>query len=416
MNTSIQLSVLANKMVFPAIGQPQVLYVLAKLEQTAGAVVSRMPLNFTLCLDVSGSMSGKKLDTVKQSVSRIVDKMQPDDVISIVVFGSSADVIVPAQEVRDPQAIKRLIDAIDTTGSTNMSAGIKDALKQSAKYASPNRVNRMLLLTDGHPDNKKGAINQADRCGNSDLPIICLGFGDDWNEDLLLDLAQRSTKKGTPITEYIPNAQDADRIFDTVYQDIQVSAKNASLVIRMVAGMEAMKVWQCFPLISDVSRNSIQGRAVSVEIGELQQQGQYFLAKIMMPAKNPGRFRVAQVSAEYEIPGQGRTSVSEDLIVQCSANQMEYNVQPHGEVMNWVERVQAHKLQTIALRDAEQGNVANATRKLKQAVTILLDQGNTEQAAALQNEINSMEQNGQLSDKGKKTIRLGGQRTIRLGG
>ena len=68
--------------------------------------------------------------------------------------------------------------------------------------------------------------------------------------------------------------------------------------------------------------------------------------------------------------------------------------------MNIVEKVSAHKLQTRALEDLSAGNVAGATQKLQGAVTRLLNQGETELAQTMQQEINNIQQGGQMTSAG----------------
>jgi Ca-activated chloride channel family protein len=76
--------------------------------------------------------------------------------------------------------------------------------------------------------------------------------------------------------------------------------------------------------------------------------------------------------------------------------------------------VQAYKLQTQALSEAEQGNAQAASQKLRQAVTILLSQGEAELAEQMSQEAERLDQSGQLSSEAKKTIRLTSRKTIRL--
>ena len=60
------------------------------------------------------------------------------------------------------------------------------------------------------------------------------------------------------------------------------------------------------------------------------------------------------------------------------------------------------------------GDVGSATRKLRQAVTILLSQGETDLADQMQQEADRLEQSGQISSEGKKTIILTSRKTVRL--
>jgi Ca-activated chloride channel family protein len=73
--------------------------------------------------------------------------------------------------------------------------------------------------------------------------------------------------------------------------------------------------------------------------------------------------------------------------------------------MNLVEKVTAHKLQTRALTEADAGNIAAATRKLRAAATRLLDLGEEELARSALSEAQNLEQQGQMSAAGTRKLR-----------
>ena len=75
-------------------------------------------------------------------------------------------------------------------------------------------------------------------------------------------------------------------------------------------------------------------------------------------------------------------------------------------VMNMVERVSAHTLQTRALQDAQAGNVAGATAKLQAAYTRLLNMGEGDLAEATRQEIENLQSQGQISAAGTKKLAL----------
>ncbi len=78
------------------------------------------------------------------------------------------------------------------------------------------------------------------------------------------------------------------------------------------------------------------------------------------------------------------------------------------------KRCTAFKLQTQALDEAQLGNLDGATRKLRQAVTILLNQGEDDLAGKMRQEADRLEQSGEISSEGKKTILLTSRKTVRL--
>jgi Ca-activated chloride channel family protein len=362
-------------------------------------------------------MAGPKLRNMKEAVKRIIDQLDPSDVISIVTFETRTRVLFPAQLATDIDDLKGKVDGIDDGGGTNMAAGFREGMKQVQQYLGPDRISRLVLLTDGEvTDKEDDSRREADNAGAMGVPIIGLGLGKDWNEDFIFDLSDRSllaADSRTGQVDYIQNPDDAINIFQDVYNSMQVVAQDTTINIRMVQGLEARRVWQVTPMINDISLRTIQGRAIVIPAGELEQSGTSYLVEMMLPPRPEGVVRIAQTDVSYIVPTQGQMRDAVDLVVNFTSDPTKYN-QMDGRVMNIVERVQAFKLQTQALNEAEMGQVGQATQKLRQAVTILLSQGEDDLADQMQKEVNQLEQSGEISSEGKKTIKLTSRKTVRL--
>jgi len=415
---ALQLTSMCNRPGVPLLDQPQLIYVLTELNPSSSISTARLPLNFTLVLDRSGSMAGEKLRTMKEAVKNIIDQLEPDDLISIVSFETRTKTLVQAQPALNKEDLKRKVDSIKAGGGTTMAPALEEGLAQVVKQYNTDRVNRIVLLTDGEAtDNESNSRRLADMAGERGIPIIGLGFGKDWNEDFLFDLADRSVlaEPGSRagMSDYIPTPAEANRIFQDVYQSMQVVAQDVTITIRMVQGMEARKVWQVAPLIKDLGRSVTQGRAILIPVGQLERQGAAYLAEIMLPPRPDGVVRIAQTDVTYSLPDLGEQRQAIDLIVNFSQDPQVYTPL-NGRVMNILEKVQAFKLQTQALDEAEIGNVGSATRKLRQAVTILLSQGETDLANQMEQEADQLEHSGQISSEGKKTIKLTSRKTTKL--
>jgi Ca-activated chloride channel homolog len=418
MSDLLRLSSICNRVGVPVIDQPQLVYILTELLPGTSMSDLRLPLNFALVLDRSGSMAGEKLKMMKDAVKNIISQLSADDIVSIVTFETKTQVLIEAQPAANKDEIKSQVEKIRDGGGTNMAPAIQEGLRLVGKNLGPERVTRLVLLTDGEAtDNEDDSRNLANLAGTQGIRIIGLGFGKDWNEDFLFDLADRSvlSAPGSRMgrADYIPTPEDANKIFQDVYQSMQVVAKNALVTIRMVQGIEARRIWQVTPLIKDLGKSVIQGRAVVVPVGELEKSGAAYLAEIMLPPRTQGAVRIAQTDVTYEIPNAEQKREAVDLIVNYSSDPA-INNQVNGRVMNVIEKVQAFKLQTQALDEADTGNVQSATQKLRQAVTILLSQGETDLASQMKEEAERLEQSGELSTEGKKTIKLTSRKTVRL--
>jgi Ca-activated chloride channel family protein len=418
MSTALQFSSLCNRAAVPALNQPQLIYVLTELVPGQAMANVRMPLNFALVLDRSGSMAGEKLRNMKEAVKRIIDQLDPNDIVSLITFETRTQLLAQAQPARDKAALKRLVDRIDDGGGTVMAPAIYEGIRQVSTYNTRDRISRIIMLTDGEATDKEDDSRiQADQAGSMGLQIIGMGFGKDWKEDIMFELADRSQLL-TPGTrggkvEFIRSPDQAMGIFQEVFQSMQIVAQNVATNVRLVQGLEARRVWQVAPIIRDISLGAIQGRAVVVQAGDLEQGGAAYLYEIMLPPRPEGMVRFAQTDVTYAVPGASPERQAADLVLQFTNDPAQYN-QYNGRVMNIVEKVQAFKLQTMALSEAEAGNVGSATRKLRAAVTILLNQGDSELAQQMSQEADRLEQSGQISSEGKKTIKLTSRKTVKL--
>ncbi len=129
----------------PVTGGSQVAYVLLETKPSDLMAQVRMPLNFALVIDHSGSMRGAKLKNVREAVKIVIDRLEPTDYISVVIFDDTAQVIIPSMPCNDKPGMKAAIDRIQDAGGTTMSLGMIQGLGELRRWNIPNAVNRMIL-------------------------------------------------------------------------------------------------------------------------------------------------------------------------------------------------------------------------------------------------------------------------------
>jgi Ca-activated chloride channel family protein len=352
-------------------GGSQVAYVLVEARPAQDATLVRMPLNFALVLDHSGSMKGEKLRSVKEAVKMVVDEMEPQDIVSVVTFDDNAHVIVPAQQVTSKDAIKRSVDGIKDGGGTTMSLGMSVGLNELRKHAAPGRVTRMVLLTDGV------TYGDADRCrriaddaGAAGISIYPLGIGADWEEDLLDNIGQRSS--GMP-AEFIRTPSDALGIFQRQLQSAAaVAVRNVQMTLRLSAGVTPRKAVKVLPLISEQAQDVLSDRQVTVALGDLERDTpQALLVELVIEPKPSGTFRIAQAELTYDVPGGAQTeSVRADAVVTFTTESVPAE-EGNALVLNYVEKANAHRLVTRVLDEYKK--TGKVTVRLHPNVTRVLD-------------------------------------------
>src|SRR5258707_4985533 len=108
----------------PATGGSQLAYVLLETRPTEMMAQVRMPLNFALVLDHSGSMKGAKLKNVKEAVKMVIDRLEPTDYLSVVIFDYTSQVIISSMPCNDKPGMKATIDQILEAGGPTMALGM----------------------------------------------------------------------------------------------------------------------------------------------------------------------------------------------------------------------------------------------------------------------------------------------------
>lgn len=404
MTEAIQLQVTLNKPAIPVTSTQQLVYVLIEAKPTEVISQTRMSLNFGFVLDHSGSMRGAKIERLKEAVALALTKMAPDDLVSVTIFNDSAEVIAPSAALSKQVGLRDKIQRIRAGGGTQMARGMSLGLREVYRAFDPNRVNQVLLLTDGQTYGDEAQCRKlAKEAGEHKIPIQALGLGDDWNENLLDEVGSLSGG-GSDLVE------SADEIVPLFTQTVERSQKavvrNALVILRLVAGVVPRQVWQVLPMIANLGYTPIGERDVQVPLGELDaEQGKALLVELLLPARPAGRYRVAQAEVTYDLPLQNVSgaSVRSDVVIRYTTDPQEAQ-QYDARIMNLVEKLTAFRLQTRALEEARLGNVLGATQKLRAAATRLLELGEVELAEAAQQEAKNLEQTGQMSSSGTKKL------------
>jgi len=400
---------------YQVLNSPQQAYIL--IEAIPGDITpstKSQSVNLSLVLDRSGSMAGDRLTYMKEAASLVVDRLTEKDILSIVVFDdiSPAESIFPSGTVQDRDNIKIKINGIEERGGTHMSTGMLQGLKELQKGLSSDRVSSMILLTDGQTwEDQQVCKDTADQCRASGIPIYVMGLGvgaeSNWDPLLLEDLAQKSG--GEWVVADSP-MQVLDIFMNTLKTLQGTAVSNAFLTIRFVQGVTPRTVWRVVPLISRLDHQIPRGtnesersqvlsiNDIQVFLGDIQHGvGQSLLVDILLPSRPAGVYRFLQADITYDVPGSGlvEQKVNTDLIFKFvdDANQID---DTDGRIMNIIERVVAHRLQTQALDEVAAGNAAKATQKLRAAATRLLELGEDELAQQANQQAEKIEQNGQI--------------------
>ncbi len=164
---------------------------------TANAQTNRAALNLALIIDKSGSMSGSKLEYVKQAAIFVVDRLEEKDRVALVIYDNQVEVLSPGIQMTGENRadLKRKIGNIRIGGTTNLSGGWLEGCQQVANVAEETSINRSLLLTDGLAN--VGIVDleelsmHAGELANRGVSTSTFGVGHGFNEHLLEAMANQ---------------------------------------------------------------------------------------------------------------------------------------------------------------------------------------------------------------------------------
>jgi Ca-activated chloride channel homolog len=202
------------------------------------------PLNLALVIDRSGSMEQpEKMPTVKRSLRVFLESLAANDIVSIVAYGTEADVVVPAREVGDGAWIEQAIARLEPEGSTNLHGGLMLGFREVDRRFDVRRNNRVVLLTDGianvgvtDPDSIAADAQEYNRRG---IYLSTIGLGQEFNDALLSRLAIQ----GQGAYHYIDSAEEVDKVFrKDVLGLVQKAAGDVSVLIRPGDGVRLLSL------------------------------------------------------------------------------------------------------------------------------------------------------------------------------
>jgi Ca-activated chloride channel homolog len=185
------------------------------LQARAVANRDREPVSLTFVIDTSGSMEqGGRLEMVKDALRILINGLDRGDHVSIVSFGSDAQVVLGPTPADEDGAILDAIDRLHPGGSTNLEAGLRLGYELARKTMTENGIDRIVLASDGVANvglTDPGSILEAisrDAAAGIELVSVGVGMGN-YNDVLLEQLAD----KGDGFYAYINTNDEARKLF-----------------------------------------------------------------------------------------------------------------------------------------------------------------------------------------------------------
>lgn len=254
----------------------------------------RQPLNLSVVVDRSGSMSDdRKIDYARRALHRLIDGLRPEDLFSLVIYDDAVEVLSRPHPVTDRKRLHEMVDRIVPGGSTNLGGGMMEGLQLARRSADRERVNRVILLSDGLANQgitSPAELNRIARQYRSDgVSLTTMGLGLDYNENLMVGLAESGGGNYFFIEHPNQMAQILTKEFDEMSS---IVCRNAVIDLRLHGGSKVRDVigatW------------SDRGGRIEVPVGDLLNDE---LREVVVEVEVPhgtGEVKVVDGSLRYE--------------------------------------------------------------------------------------------------------------------
>lgn len=259
-----------------------------KAPSASAAILSpthRAPVDLVTVLDISGSMSGAKLQMLKRAMRLVISSLSSADRLAIVAFSSSPQRLLPLKRMTSSgqKTARRIIDHLTCGQGTSVGEALRKAAKVLEDRREKNPVASIMLLSDGHDERVSGSGNQRQGSGHVssarfahiEIPVHSSGYG---------------FRTHAPAEDAFTKCVGG--ILSVVVKDLRVQLGFAS----GSAPAEIMAVYSCN------SRPSLMS-SDSVRLGDLYaEEERELLIELKVPTSALGSHHVMSVRCSYRDP------------------------------------------------------------------------------------------------------------------
>jgi len=398
----ISASIKYSQTVIPCSDEPQLVYVLIELVCTAEVNKNNLPLSHVcLVLDRSTSMQGQRMDMVKSSALNLLQQLRSQDILSVVAFSDRAEVLIPPTRASALSKSDHRISLLQTGGGTEILQGLSKGLEQ-LRQTDVSALRHLILLTDGHTyGDEAGCIQLAKQAALENISISVIGIGDEWNDDLMDQIA--SLSGGNAL--FVTTPRDMDNFLMQKLVDIE-SVYARSLQFDFVSAPD-VKLKYTFRLNPNIGPIGVES---PILLGDIQyRKSVNFLLEFIVPPilKESSVFSLARGQIWMDIPS--RTPTRNRVFVDLNRPtviQAEPEASP-AVIVEAMSRLTLYRLQEKVRLEVSEGQIDKATKHLHYLATHLLAHGDRELAHTVLIEAEHVQQSRRFSGEGEKRIKYG---------
>lgn len=222
----VETQLLADLASIPAGGPTEVTAVVS-LEASDGHDTAA--IDVVIAADVSGSMSGAKVNCMKESLIKAADLFRDGDRVALIAFDHKVKQVMALRQMNEAgrAALKAAAGALTVRGGTDLRRALSACFEVVSTRTTVRPVCHVLLLTDGEDSSVRGRIGQL-FAAEHNCVVSTLGYGEMHDATVLGLMAERGNGTYTSV----PNSEAFAPIFGGYLGDAtSVAAVNAVTTI-----------------------------------------------------------------------------------------------------------------------------------------------------------------------------------------
>ncbi len=377
----------------------QLIYLLVDILPPAADGQTHRPLNLSLVIDRSTSMKGERLNHVKAALELLINKLGPDDIISVVSFSDRAEVVVPSALVEDKRTLLFKIRSINAAGGTEIYQGLSVGVQQLRQVPLAQHSNHLVLLTDGHTyGDADQCLDLAQRSARQSIGFSAFGIGSEWNDQFLDKLVAPSGGQ----SRYI---ETPAQIIKYLRQRIKglgnIHARNLRLSLDFPQYISAQFGFKLSPFAQPVA---LDGRQAQLGNIEGRQPLSFLLELRIAPQTIETRINIP-LHFTIDLPQQQEYTFKHQY--QILSQEHITPSPPPPALIKAVRLFNMYRMNEKVLDDVDAGHLEAATKRMRHLTTRLLEVGQTKLAQQAHAEGDRLATMGTLSLEGRKKLKFG---------
>merc|ERR1712137_105962 len=332
----------------------------------------RPPVILVAVVDKSGSMAGKKMESLKETLNFVISEMGKKDQLAIVEYDTNVTTSLPLTLMNQDgkNRAQEVCKKIHPGSATNLSGGLMEGLRLVPTNLDTDVVVSTFLLTDGLANHgirtAKGIISMVQKAQSEGVGrgvVNTFGFGSDHDATMLKEIAQACEG----MYYYIENEDTIASAFaDCIGGLLSVRAQGVELEIGTSADIRLGEVFTPKEVTTVTA-----GRKIRIALGDLQngeERDVTFEVELPICSTSDEQLIATLKLTYFDMLSNEMKDLPAQVVVQRPATLSETHKQPNLLVDGNCNRIKATRAIANSITMANANKISEARDMLTQVI------------------------------------------------